>query len=146
MAVPLANDVKLFVRRQLTGILGVAPVHDVGQRLHGRLTMHFQRDPAQHLQIDGGHLLALAQIGDGLGPTGRLHPKGYSAAGTAPVEAQHETGTLGRSTVHMRIDAEGAVQSDQLGRNTLDILESRPPHERSVAENPEIVVRVVHRA
>jgi len=37
-----------------------------------------------------------------------------------------------------RVDAERAVLADQPGRDLLDELEAGPPHQRAIAEHPQV--------
>src|SRR5437588_12029752 len=113
------------------------PVDHVGQRLS--LASIIKPHPDAALGIDGGHLLARAQIGDCRLRLCSFHPKCHAAAGAAAVETENESRALRRASMHMRIDTERAVIAAQPGELALDIVEARPPHERAVAEDPEIV-------
>ena len=67
-------------------------------------------------------------------------PEGDAAAGAAAVEAEHEAGLFRRSAMVEGIDAQRAVLADQPRGDLFDVLETRPPHQRTVAEHPEIFV------
>src|SRR4029078_10863732 len=125
---------------QPPGILHVATVDAEHQRPHAPLWLRDQIDLTIGLKVDAGRLLALAQIGYSLLPQVRRRAIGHPAAGTAAVEPEHKPRLLRRTTVHERINAQRAVQAGQFGRLTLDIVEARPPDQRSVAEDPEFVV------
>ena len=63
---------------------------------------------------------------------------GDAAAIAAAVEAEHQAGLLRRAAMHEGIDAERAVGADQPGVAALEEVEARPPHQRSVGEDPKI--------
>jgi len=69
---------------------------------------------------------------------------GKGSAQDVAVETEHETRALPAATVHGRRDAEGAVIAGDGGRRALDIRKVGPPHQRAVAEDPEVVTRVAH--
>ena len=86
-----------------------------------------------------GGLLAAAQIVDGLVAQLGRDPEGDAAAGAAAVEPEHEAGLFRRAAMVERIDAERAMLADQPRRNLFDEVEARPPHQRAIAEHPEVV-------
>src|SRR5262249_13122517 len=98
---------------------------------------------AMRLEIDRRHLLARAQIGDGLLVFGRGNAIGDAAAGAAAVQAEHEAGTFGRTAMDEGIDAERAVQSDDARRQAFEEFKPRPPDQRSIAEDPEILADMI---
>ena len=61
-----------------------------------------------------------------------------AAAGAAAVEAEHEARLFRRAAMDEGIDAERAMFADQPRRNLLDEFEARPPHQRAIAEDPEV--------
>ena len=63
-SVPLPDQMQPLIERELAGILRMAAIDHIGQRLDPAVRVAEQRHVAQHLEIDRGHLLALAQIGD----------------------------------------------------------------------------------
>src|SRR5262249_20277887 len=68
--------------------------------------------------------------------------EGDAAAGAAAVEPQHETGLLWCTTVIERIDAERAMLADQPGRHLRDERKTRLPHQRAIAEHPQVALEV----
>ena len=138
LAVPLLDMTELFRQRQPPGILHMAAVDHIGQRADALARLVLKPDRAHHLAIDRGDLFARAQICDGRGALLVRDPKRDAAAGAAAVEPEHQAGLFRRSAMDEGIDAERAVLADQPRRNLLDELEARPPHQRAVAEHPEV--------
>src|SRR5674476_523417 len=60
-----------------------------------------------------------------------------TAAGMAGGGAEHQAGPFRRAAMDEGIDAERSVGADQPGIAPLEGVESRPPHQRSVGENPQ---------
>jgi len=69
-------------------------------------------------------------------------PQNCAAAGAAAVEAEHQSRLLRRAAVVEGIDAERAVLADQPRRHLLDEVEARPPHQRAIAEHPQVALKV----
>ncbi|OJY36477.1 MAG: hypothetical protein BGP06_20860 [Rhizobiales bacterium 65-9] len=130
---------ELLLARQRAGILPVVAVDDVGQRRHAPPVRHPDRQQA--LAIDHGRLFACVKIGARRGRGGRGHAENDAAAGPAAIEAEHEAGLLRRSAMVIGKNAQRAVTAAQQRRMTLDEIESGSPHQRPVAEHPEIVLR-----
>ena len=65
-------------------------------------------------------------------------PERDAAAGAAAIEAEHQPGLFRCSPVHKGVNAERAMLADQPGRHLLDELEPGPPHQRAIAEHPEV--------
>src|SRR3979490_2357621 len=86
----------------------MAAVDHIRERADALPRLVLQPHRACHLPIDGGDLLAFAQVGDGRGAVLFGDPERDAAAGTAAVETEHEPGLFRRSPVHERIDAERA--------------------------------------
>ena len=68
----------------------------------------------------------------------RRHTKGDTAAGAATVEAKYQPRSFRRAAVHEGIDAERAVGADEPCLDPFDKIETRPPHQRAIAEHPEV--------
>jgi hypothetical protein len=118
------------------GILIVRAVDDITQRLAARAGGKGDRQHA--LQIDMGDEFAGAQIVEHLLAQVARHPKGKPDTRSAPVEAEHEARPRRRAAMHERAHAQRpavAVQARALG---LEMGESGPPHQRTVAKHPKI--------
>src|SRR5580693_2871737 len=131
---------KLLRGRKPSCILHMAAVDDIGERADALPRVVLQPYRAHHFAIDGGDLLALAQIGDRCRAVVLRHAERDATAGAAAIEPEHETGLFRRAAVHEGIDAERAMLADQARPNPLDVLEARPPHQRAIPEHPEVAL------
>ena len=139
-AMSLAYQMELALEIEAPGILRVAAIDHVEEcsDLPGRVGG--ERDPPHGFAIDHGDLLARAQVFDCcVAPVGR-DPIGDAAAGAAEVEAEHEAGPLGRAAMDEGVHAQPPVQAGQSRRDAFQMRESGPPHQRAVAEYPEVFV------
>ena len=134
----LPDVMHAFRKRQPSGILHMAAIDDEAQRPYLPPRFLLELDPPHRFQIDCRHLFAPAQIGDGLLARRGCDPKGDAAAHAAAVEPQHQAGPLRRAAMDERIDAQRPVQADQPRRHAFDEVEARTPHQRAVAEDPEV--------
>ena len=126
-----------FRQRQDAGILAMLAVDGVGD---GFDSLRGAQEPDVHLflGVDHGHLLAGAKIGDGLLPALRGNFKSHAVAGSAAVQSQHQPRLFRRAAMHVGIDAEAAVIAPDQRRGAADIVKPRPPHQRTIAKNPEL--------
>ena len=134
-----ADDFEHRVAVEAPRVLRVQPVGDIGQRLHPLAGLQRHRD--RPLDIDRGDLLALAQIADGRLAQRRGDREGHAGAGAAAVEAEHEPGFFGRAAIDVGVDAQGPAPAAHGRPRAGRVGESRPPHQRAVAEHPEVAVR-----
>src|SRR5580704_10528613 len=134
----LPDIAQLFGQRESSGILHVAPVDDISERGYPLAGIVFQPDRTHDFAIDVGGLLAAAQILHGVIAPGCSDSESNPATGAAAIEAQHQAGLFRRAAMVERIDAQRAMLADQPRRNLLDELEFRPPHQRPVAEDPQV--------
>jgi hypothetical protein len=141
--VAVAYNAKLLRQRELAGILHMAAVDHVADRLDAALGVADENDRADALEIHTRHLFAFAQIGERSGPLACRHPVRNTAAHAALIKPEHEAGAFRCTTVDERIDAQGAVRADQPRRNPLGIVEARLPDQRAITEHPEILLGVV---
>src|SRR5258708_5891767 len=111
-AVALLHVAELFGQRQPPGILHVAAIDHVSQRADALPGFVFQPHRPHHLAIDVGGLLAAAP--------------------------EHQAGLFRRAAMIERIDAKRAMLADQPRRDLLDEVEARAPHQRAIAEHPEV--------
>ena len=141
-AVALPHVMQRARERQTSGILDVAAVDDETERanLAPRLLLEF--DAPDGLQINAGDLFARAQIRDRRGARRGSDAKSHPAAHAATIEPQHQSGTLRRAAMHERVNAQRPMQTDQPRRHPLDEIETRTPHQRAVAEHPQVFVRI----
>src|SRR5215204_5593768 len=99
MAVALTYVVQLLFECEAAGILRVAAVNHVAERLHRLRRLAFEPDPAHAFAINHRHLLARAQIADGFGSCLGGNAKGNAAARPTKVETEHQTRPFGRATM-----------------------------------------------
>ncbi|MDA9455816.1 hypothetical protein XI00_16525 [Bradyrhizobium sp. CCBAU 21359] len=128
----------LLGEREAAGILHMAAVDDIGERGDALARIVLQPHRAHHLAIDRGDLLARPQIRDDLGAVLFSDTEGDAAAGAAAVEPEHQARLLRRAAMDEGIDAERPVLADQPRRDALLEVEARSPHQRAVAEHPEV--------
>ena len=129
---------KLPVVREAAGVLRVAAVDRVAERLDPPVRLALEPDPANELAVNRRGLLAAAQIGERGGALLRRDAIGDAAAGAAEIKAEHEAGPLRRAAMIERIDAQRTMHADDVCWNPVEVGESRPPDQRAVAEHPEI--------
>src|SRR6185295_18165100 len=91
LAVPLANVMKLLLEREPPGVLYVPTIHHVAEPRHPPLGLALEPDRSNGFAVNGRHLLARPQIGDGVVPFFRSHTISDAATGPTAVEAQHQT-------------------------------------------------------
>ena len=118
----------------------MSAIDHISERADPPARVVLEPDGARHFAIDVGGLLALPQIRNcGLAPAGR-NAERDAPAGAAAVEPKNQPRLLRRSAMVERIDAERPMLADQPRRHLLGKIESRSPHQRTIAEHPEIAV------
>ncbi len=134
----LGDQANHLVFRQPPGILDMRAVDDIGEGLGAAAVdeSHAER----FLQIDRGDEFAFAQIANRFGAVAARDLEGDALAGAAAIEPQHQPRPLRRAAMDMREDAQRAVIAVHPGERAVDEVEARPPHQRPVAEHPEIFV------
>ena len=68
-------------------------------------------------------------------------PERDAAAGAAAVEPEHQARLFRRAAMDEGIDAERAVFANQPRRDPFDEFEAGAPHQRAIAEHPEVAWR-----
>src|SRR6188508_3393713 len=142
LAMSLPHQMKLLRKVESAGILNMSAVDHVNERADPPLRRGQQRDRAQRLAIDTGHLFAAAQISDHRGALPRRDPVRDPAAGAAEIEPEHKSRPLGRAAMDVAEHAERTVRADQPRRLALHEIEAGPPDQRAIAENPEVFVEM----
>ena len=124
----------LFIKGQFAGILPVRPVDKIGDGMNTPpIGKTYGTD---RLAVNHGHLFAGAQICDCIVPSIRFDPECHAMASASPVETQHEPRLLRSAAMDMGIDAKPPVSAGEMRADTFGIVKTRPPHQRSVSENP----------
>ena len=139
-AMPLAYQMDLALEIKASGILGVAAIDQEHHRHYIARWCRCERDPTQGFEVDGGHLLAFAQIRDGGIAVRRRHPIGDAAAGAAAVEAEHKAGLFRGAAMNEGVDTQRPVQTDEPRGDSFEVRKAWPPHQRPIAEYPKIFV------
>ena len=142
-SVTLAGVVQLLCEAEPPGILAVAPVDNITKRVHAFLWVVIEPNPAPSLTIDQGDLFAGAQIFDCFSSFGRRHPVGDTTAISTPVEAEYQARFRRSSAVHERVDTKCAVCAHQACIAAFEKGEARPPHQRAIGEDPEVLVALI---
>ena len=132
----LAGIMQLLGDTQSAGILAMTPVNHIAKRMYAFLRVVVEPNPAPRLPINPSDLFASAQIFDRFGSPRRRHAVGDAAAIAAAVEAEHEAGLFRGSAVHKRIHAESAMGAHEPCIAALQKIETGPPHQRAVSEDP----------
>jgi len=151
----LAHETEQRVVIETSGILGMAAVDDVDEstgpgsakQLCDAIMLRpcgIERDGEASFGIDARDLFPLPQVGEGFRrPPGR-HAKRHAQARSAAIEPQYEAGPFRRAAVNVREHAERAVIAVDAGHVAFEERETRPPHQRAVAEHPEIARFAAH--
>src|ERR1700722_19012694 len=92
-------------------ILGVESVGDIGYRKDS--VAGFERHRHGPLEIDGGYLLAFPKVANRRLAQRRVDLEGHARTGAAAIEAQHESGPLGRAAINVGKDAEASPPTAQ---------------------------------
>src|SRR6202171_3227338 len=132
-AVALPHIMQALLDREPAGILHMAAVDDVGERPHLAARLVLELDPPHRLEIDGGDLLAAAQIGDGAVTLRGGDTEGDAGAHAAAGETHNQAGFLWRAAVDVGKHAERPVQPNEPRRHPLPHVKTRPPHQRAIA-------------
>ena len=142
-AMTLSRVVQLFREAQPSSVLAMSPIDDITQRMHAFLRAVVEPNPPPSLTIDPGYLFAGAQVLDRLRAPGRGHLVSDAAAVAAAIQSKHQAGSLRSSAMHERIDAQRAMGAHKARAAPLKEVKSGPPHQRSVGEDPEVLVALI---
>ena len=111
--------------------------------MHALLLIIIEPDPSPRLTVDERDLLAAAQVIDRLRPLMRRDPVCNAAAVSSAVKTEYQARLCRRSAMHKRIDAKRPMRPDETGISALDKIKPRPPHQRTVGEDPQILVALI---
>ncbi len=144
-AVTLPDVVQLPGKTEPPRVLAMAAVDNITKCVHALLRITIKPDPALDLSVDPGDLLASAEIFDCPGTSRGGHPIGDTAAMAAAIKPQHQPRFLRRSAVHERIDTQRAMRTNKAGIASLQKVKARPPHQRPISEDPEVLIALLER-
>src|SRR5262245_3428163 len=111
--------------------------------MHALLRIIIEPDPAPGLTVNERDLLAAAQVFDCLHPLTRCDPICDAAAVSSAVETEYQAGFCRRSAMHKRIDAKRPMCPDETCISPLEKIKPRPPHQRTVGEDPQVLVALI---
>jgi hypothetical protein len=138
LAVPLAHVMQLLLERETSCVLHVSTIYRVTEGRHPPLGLVLEPDRTYAFAVDGRHLLARPQIGDGVAALLCRYTIGDAATGPAMIEPEHQTWPLGRPAMDKGVDAKRPVRAEESGLDPLNEGKIRPPHQRTVSEHPEV--------
>src|SRR5262249_5890457 len=142
LTMTLAHVMQLVVEIKPPGVLRMALIDNVDKRGDPTLRIAQQHHRSHDLSIDFGDLLTRAQIGNRCGPLVGNDPIRKTATGASAIKAQDEAGALWCSTMDEGIDAQCTMQAEKPRWNMLYEFKARPPDQRAIAENPQVLGRV----
>ena len=108
-AVTHTNVMQTFIKGQPPGILYVTAINDEAERPHLAPGVFLKLDAPHGFQINGGNLLACAQVSYRCGARRGGDPKRDATAHSTAVKPEHQSRPLWRTAMNERIDAERAV-------------------------------------
>src|SRR5215510_1618041 len=111
--------------------------------MHALLRIIIEPDPPPRLTVDERDLLAAAQVFDRLRLLTRCDPICNAAAISSAVKTEYQAGLCWRSAMHKRIDAKRPMRPDETCISPLEKIKTRPPHQRTVGEDPQVLVALI---
>ena len=122
---------------QLAGVVGAFAGQGERQRTHRPLWC-LAGEPAR--VIHAGRHLALPQVDHHLPRMGLVYAEHHAPAAAARQHAEHQARALGRAPVDAAPHLQRPVPAMDLGRAALGIVKIRPPDERAVAKDPQVLL------
>jgi hypothetical protein len=107
-----------------------------GERAHAAPARCAHRQKARFVHAPGH--LAIPELRQRAANPARLDAKSHPPAGAALAKAEHEAWPSVRAAIARRQDAKRPVIAVELGDRLLFVSKSRRPHERAIAEYPQI--------
>ena len=134
----LRDEPRAAVQVELAHVRGVRGIGDERQRTHGPGS-DLYRDEAR--LVHAARHLPVPQAGERAAQAGLVDAVGHAPARAAAAQSHHEAGLALGAAIARRQDAERAVIPVRAAERLARIVEARRPHERAVAEHPEISLR-----
>jgi len=131
----LRDQARAAVQVELADIRGVHGIGDERKRSHC-LGPNLDRDQAR--LVDPARHLSVPEPGQRAAQPRCIDAIGHAPARAATAQAHDETGLALRAAIARRQDAERAVVPVRAAERFLPVLEARRPHERAIAEHPEV--------
>ena len=131
----LRDETRAPVQVELAHVGRMRRVGDERKRVHGP-GPDFHRDQAR--LVDPARHLSVPEPRQRAAQPRCIDAIGHAPARAAAAQAHDETGLALRAAIARRQDAERAVVSVRAAERFLPVLEARRPHERAIAEHPEV--------
>ena len=134
----LRDETRAPVQVELAHVSGVRRIGDERKRAHGPRSDPY-RDEAR--LVDAARHLAVPQPRECAPQARCVDAVGHAPARAATAQPHHEAGLAVRAAVARRQDAERAVVAMRPAKRLARIVEAWRPHERAVAEHPQVTLR-----
>jgi hypothetical protein len=133
---PLRHKPRPAVQVELAHVGGMCGIGDEGERADLPPRGEPHRDEAR--LVHAARHLAVPQPLERAAQPRRVDAVGHAPAGAAAAKAHHQARLALRAAVARREDAERAVIAVRAAERLVLVVEARRPHQRAVAEHPEI--------
>jgi hypothetical protein len=134
----LRHQARTAVQVELAHIGGVGGIGDEREGAHG-LVLDLHRN--QPRLVDAARHLPVPETRQRAPQAWCIDAVSHAPARAAAAQAHHQAGLAVRAAVARRQDAERAVVTVRAAERLLLVLEAGRPHERAVAEHPEVAFR-----
>jgi hypothetical protein len=131
----LRHQPRAAVQVELPHVRRVRGIGDERERVHG-VALDSHRDEAR--LVHPSRHLAVPEPRERAAQARRVDAVGHTPAGAAAAKAHHQAGFALRAAVARGQDAQRAVVAVRAAERLLFVFEARRPHERAVAEDPEV--------
>jgi hypothetical protein len=135
----LRDQARAAVEVELADVGRMRRIGDEGEGVHGAAARQAHRN--QPRRIDPAHHLAMPQVGERVADAARVDAVRHAPARAAAAQAHHQAGLVARAAIARRQQAKGAVVTVRAAERLAGIPEARRPHQRAVAEHPELALR-----
>ena len=135
----LGDEARAAVKVELAHVGGMRRVGNECKRPHGFPGSDPDRDQAR--LVDPARHLAVPEPRERAAQARRVDAVGHAPARAAAAQAHHQPGLALRAAVARRQDAQRAVIAVRPAERLALVVEARRPHERAVAEHPEVAFR-----
>lgn len=132
----LRHKSQLIRLRQPSGVLRMLSIDHISHARHR--TAVRQQCGEGDFTVDGRDLFPLAQIGESFSAPLGGYPESGSTTGAAAIEAKHEARFFRGAPVDMGEDAKRSMITADESRLALFKFKAGTPHQRPIAEYPEI--------
>ena len=131
----LGHQARAPVQVELAHVRRMRGIGDEGKRAHCSCA-NLYRDQAR--LVDPARHLAVPESRERAAQARRVNSVGDAPARSAAAQAHDEAGLAPRAAVARRQDAERAMVAVRAAERSLPIVEAGRPHQRAIAEHPEV--------